>query len=164
MKTLHCYRSWTRVVLLSLLMLPAVTFKAEAQVTLQLVSARDHIEGGFTTSHAVYADRERIYLASFQGKLFVLARDRAAGFPLIEIVQDTTFPLTAVRGDSKNLYVTSADGNLRVYRKDDPLLLTDTIPLSGFGLSSLALEGKNLYVSRGQANLAADKDHVYLSE
>jgi hypothetical protein len=129
-----------------------------------LVSARDHIEGSFTVSQAVYADKDRIYLASFQGKLFVLARDRSAGFPLIEVVQDTTAPLTAVRGDSKNLYVTSADGNLRVYRKEDPLLLIDTISLSGFGLSSLALEGKNLYVSRGQAALAVDKDHVYLSE
>lgn len=164
MKALHCYRNWTRVVLLSLFTLVPVTLKAEGQVTIQLISARDHIEGSFLGSQAVYADKDRIYLASFQGKLFVLARDRSADFPLIEVVQDTAFPLTAVRGDSRSLYVTSADGNLRVYRKAHSLLLIDTISLSDFGLSSLALKGKNLYVSRGQADLAVDKDHVYLSE
>jgi hypothetical protein len=164
MKTPHCFGNWNRIVLLSLVMLLPTTLKAAGQVTIQLISARDHIEGSFLGNQAVYADKDRIYLASFQGKLFVLARDRSAGFPLIEVVQDTTSPLTAVRGDSKNLYVTSTDGNLRVYRKEDPLLLIDTISLSSFGLSSLALEGKNLYVSRGQANLAVDKDHVYLSE
>ena len=164
MKTRRCYRSSTRVVLLSLLMLVAVSLKVDAQVTVQLVSARDQIEGSFTTPQSVYADRDRIYLASFQGKLFVLARDQAANFPVIEVVQDTTAPLTAVRGDSRNLYVTSSDGNLRVYRKENPLVLTATVPLSGFGLSSVALEGNNLYVSRGQAILAVDKNHVYVSE
>ena len=164
MKTLRCNRSWTRVLLLSLFILTAVTLRVEAQVTIQLVSARDHIEGSFTTPQSIYADRDRIYLASFQGKLFVLARDRAANFPVIEVVQDTTAALTAVRGDSKNLYVTSVDGNLRVYRKEDPLVLIDTISLSGFGLSSVAPEGNSIYVSRGQASLAVDRNHVYLSE
>jgi hypothetical protein len=131
---------------------------------IQLVSARDQIEGGFVGNKAVYADEQRIYLASFQGKLFVLARDRLANFPLLEIIQDTTSPLTAVRGDPENLYVTSGDGNLRIYRKDNPLVLVDTIPLSDFGLSSLDLQQGNIYVSRGQAALAVDKDHVYLSE
>jgi hypothetical protein len=163
MKAPHCYPNWSGIVVLLFMLLPA-TLKAQGQVAIQLISARDHIEGSFLGSQAVYADKDRIYLASFQGKLFVLARDRSADFPLIEVVQDTTFPLTAVRGDSKNLYVISNDGTLRVYRKEHPLLLTDTISLSGFGLSSLALDGKNLYVSRGQAALAVDNDNVYLSE
>ena len=143
--------------------IPAMS-QAGGQVKIQLISARDYIEGSFLGNQAVYADKDRIYLASFQGKLFVLDRDRSADFPLFEVVQDTTSPLTAVRGDSRNLYVTSADGNLRVYRKHHPLLLVSTIPLSDFGLSSLAVKDNRLYVSKGQAALAIDKDHVYLSE
>lgn len=164
MKAPHRLVNWNQIVLLSLFMLLPATLKAQAQVTIQLISARDHIEGSFLGPQAIYADKDRIYLASFQGKLFVLARDRSANFPVIEVVQDTPFPLTAIRGDSRNLYVTSNDGNLRVYRKEHPLSLIDTIPLSSFGLSSVALEGNNLYVSRGQAALAVDKDHIYLSE
>src|SRR5687767_6418351 len=77
----------------------------QAQTKIRLVSARDRIEGSFVGNQAVYADKDRIYLASFEGKLFVLARDRARNFPIIEIVQDTTTPLTSVRGDNENLYV-----------------------------------------------------------
>jgi len=163
MKKLNSFPDWYRIVLLFLFMLVPVTLKAEGQVTIQLINQRDHIEGSFLGNQAVYADRDRIYLASFQGKLFVLARDRSANFPLLEIVQDTTSPLKAVRGDSKNLYVTSLDGNLRVYRKKNKLLLIDTIRLSDFGLGSVALEGKNPYVSRSQGELVVDGAHVYLS-
>jgi hypothetical protein len=152
-----------RTVLLSLCTLLLVTQQTSGEVTLQLISARDQIEGQFLGNQAVYADEDRIYIASFQGKLFVLARDRSANFPLLEIVQDTARPLTAVRGDARNLYVTSGDGNLRVYRKEHPLLLVDTVPLSVFGLSSLAVRGRKLYVGTGQADLRVDDDHVYLS-
>jgi hypothetical protein len=140
-----------------------MTHRAESQVTVQLVSARDRIEGSMLGPQAVYADADRIYLASFQGKLFVLARDRPADFPLLEVVQDTIFPLTAVRGDQCNLYVSSADGMLRVYRKEHPLALTAEILLSDYGLSSLALVGEKIYVAKGQAHLAVDEDFVYLT-
>jgi len=53
-----------------------VTKQAEgAQVKIALVSARDHIEGNMLGNQAVYADGERIYLATYQGRLFVLARE-----------------------------------------------------------------------------------------
>src|SRR5437762_165410 len=82
---------------------------------LTLVSAKS-IPGNFLGPQAVYADKDRIYLASYQGKLFVLARDRAAGFPLVEIVDVSPFPLTAVRGDEQFVYVTSQEGTLATYR------------------------------------------------
>lgn len=162
------------ILLISLVTLVLITFNDcgngggrsiinEGQATIRLVSARDHIEGNFLGPQAVYADEERIYLASVQGKLFVLARDRSADFPLLEVVQDTIFSLTAVRGDASNLYVTSEDGNLRVYRKGLPLLLINTIRLSDIGLNSLALWDEKLYVGAGQAALAVDEGHVYLS-
>jgi hypothetical protein len=152
-------RNWVALLFLFLVFL--ITKQAEgAQIA--LVSARDHIEGSMTADQTVYADGQRIYLATFQGKLFVLARDRSADFPVLEVVQDTLLPLTAVRGDRSRLYVTSTDGNLRVYRKEHPLVLVATIPLSTYGLSSLALMGGKLYVAKGQARLAVDEDHVYL--
>ena len=71
---------------------------------IHLVSARSSIEGSFVGHHAIHADADRIYLASFQGRLFVLARDRAADFPLVQVVQDTAAPLTAVGGDRDFVY------------------------------------------------------------
>lgn len=132
-------------------------------ISLQLVSARDHIEGSMTTDRSVYADETRIYLVSFEGDLFTLARDRSANFPLLETIHYTS-PLRAVRGDSENLYVAAADGNLLVYRKDDPeLSLVQTLPLVYYGLSSLAVFGDRLFVATGQAHVAVDVAHVYLA-
>ncbi|MGE5118436.1 MAG: hypothetical protein ACM3N6_18295 [Betaproteobacteria bacterium] len=153
-----------RVAWLLAALLLCAPLAASAQVRLQLVAARDHIEGSFVGNQAVYADKDRIYLASFEGKLFVLARDRSANFPLVETVQVSSAPLTAVRGDGKLLYVSAMDGQLRVYRKDPTLQLAWAATLSDTGLSSLALQGREVYVARGQANLAADEGHVYLNE
>ncbi len=135
-----------------------------SQVTIRLVSEKDHIEGSFTTNQAIYADQDRIYLASYQGKLFVLARDRAADFPILEVRQDTNLPLISVQGDDDYLYVTSADGYIRKYCKDYPLVLVKTANLHPYGLNSIALVNKKLYVSTGQASMAVDKDHVFLSQ
>jgi hypothetical protein len=147
--------------LLSVFVLVLVAKEADAwQAILELVSARDHIEGSFTTNHAVYADQDRIYLASAQGKLFVLARDRSADFPLVETIQTSTAPLIGVRGDRRRLYVVDFSGVLRVYRKDNPLVLVSTKALSTFA-ESMALRGGNLYISGG--GLAVDETHVYLS-
>src|SRR5207248_2261025 len=113
-----------------------------------LVSARDHIEGSFLGNHAVYADHDRIYLASARGTLFVLARDRSADFPLLETIQTSTAPLVGVRGDRRRLYVVDSSGVLRVYRKDNPLVLVSTTALSTFA-ESMALGGGNIYISTG---------------
>ena len=73
MKTPRCYRDRTRVVLLSIFTLVSAALKAEGQVAVQLVSARDHIEGNyFGEIKRSMPDKDRVYLASFQGKLFVL--------------------------------------------------------------------------------------------
>ena len=147
-----------------LVMVMSPTLHAEAQVSLKLISARSQIEGSLVGSQAVYADRERIYLASYQGKLFVLSRNRAANFPLLEVIQDTSAPLTAVRGDLRNLYVTSADGVLRVYRKSARLSRIATLALSSFGLNAVAVNGTNLYVAKGQAQLSVNGTFVYIAE
>jgi len=145
-------------------MVTSSTLRAEAQVSLRLVSARSQLEGSLVSSQAVYADQGRIYLASYQGKLFVLSRNRSANFPLLEVLQDTSAPLTAVRGDSRNLYVASADGVLRVYRKGPRLTRVASLSLSSFGLSALAVNGVDLYVAKGQAQLAINGTSVYLAE
>jgi len=142
----------------------AIAIDAAVKPHLRLVSARDGIEGGFLGSQAVYADERRIYLASFNGRLFVLARNRSTNFPVLQVIEDTRFSLTAVRGDRKNIYTTSSDGNLRVYRKTFPLRLIKTVPLSTYGLRSLAIEGNAVYVGKGQSHLNADRQHVYLAE
>lgn len=155
-----------RLLLFATLFVMAITptLRAEGQVSLRLVSARSQLEGSLVTSQAVYADRNRIYLASYQGKLFVLSRNRSANFPLREVIQDTSAPLTAVRGDLRHLYVASADGSLRVYRKGPRLTRIATLPLSDFGLSALAVTGADLYVAKGQAQLAVGGTFVYLAE
>ena len=60
--------------------------------------------------------------------------------------------------------MTSQDGNLRVYRKEFPLRLIRTESLSTYGLSSLAIRGKTLYMGKGQSHFNADRQHVYLAE
>jgi hypothetical protein len=93
---------------------------------------------------------------------------------LIATLQVSAAPLTALRGDANYVYVASADGALHVYQNKKPFYLVNTVPLSQFGLRSLALvlasgQGSRestagLYVSRGQAELAAYGGRVYLSE
>ncbi|HYL93422.1 MAG TPA: hypothetical protein VEW69_09725, partial [Alphaproteobacteria bacterium] len=137
------------------------------QVSLQLVSARDHIAGCFTTSQSVYADKNYIYLASWEGQLFVLARNRASNFPLVDTIQVSASPLLAVRGDSNYIYMVSGDGDLHVYQNKAPFLHVNSVPLSSAGLGALALastkSGESIYVSTGQAQLAAYGSGVYLS-
>ena len=135
---------------------------APAGRTLHLVSLRDHIEGSFVGPRAVYADDERIYLASYQGTLFVLARNRAANFPVVEIIQNSGIPLVAVRGDSKRLFVVDQNGVLRVYEKDHPLRLIRTSPVSTY-VSAMDLTTENLYFATGGGQLAVDREHVYVS-
>lgn len=120
-----------------------------------LISARDQIPGSFLQDQAVFADGDRIYLASYEGTLFVLARDRFADFPLIQTVVLKT-RLTAVRGDQKNIYVSTGDGQLMIFSKTFPLRQVKTISLSDFGLNSLAVLENQVYVSKGQVELMSD--------
>ena len=128
----------------------------------EVVSVRDHIPGSFLTPHAMYADRDRIYLGSFQGTLFVLARDRAAGFPVIQTI-DIGMPITAVLGDANRLYLTAPDGNLRVFSKETPLRLVATRSFSTY-LGTVVDFGDKLYLGVGFAELAVDADRLYLGQ
>jgi hypothetical protein len=126
----------------------------------ELVSVRDHILGSFTGPRSMYADRERIYLGSAQGSLFVLARDRAADFPIVQTIK-LGVPINAVRGDAERLYVATPDG-LWVFAKGPSLTPVTTRALSTY-LGTVEVFEDKLYVTVGQAELALDHDHLYLA-
>lgn len=122
---------------------------SHAAPLLSLVSERDHIEGSFLVQQSVYADADRIYLGSYQGQLFVLARDRAANFPIIQTIQIGP-PLTAVRGNEQYVFISCGDGKVRVYRKEHPMLthVTD-ISVVDYRIGELGIFGDDLYVVAG---------------
>ena len=139
---------------------------ATAAVSLTMVSARDGIEGGLLLPQTVYADATRIYIATAGvpagGRLYVLKRDRAANFPVVEEL-DFEVALGAVRGDATHLYVAGRDGILYVYRKTSPLTLVTSVPVADLQLVGLEVVGNRIYVAVGQAHVAADAGHVYVS-
>ena len=129
---------------------------------LKLLGAAN-LQGSFVTAQSVYADKERIFAASYQGDLFILERNRDEGFPLIQTIH-LKAPLTAVAGDDHNVYVSGRDGNLYVFSKTWPVRSVNSMALSQGGLASVGLAGNKLYVATGQASMAISNDHIYLSE
>src|SRR6266404_3669283 len=133
---------------------------------LRLVSARDHIE---IAASGVYADADRIYVGGTKadlatGRLYVLARDRARDFPVVETLD---FPqvIRTVLGDDTYLYVLEFD-TVHVYRKTSPLsLVTSFVPPAPHagGTSGIAIVGDRLYVGIAQARVNADARHIYLA-
>jgi hypothetical protein len=132
---------------------------------LALVSARDHIEGCFLVKDSLWADATRIYLASrCTPRVFVLARDRASNFPVVEVVETGTFSPAAMTGAGGRLFVAMQDGTIRVYRTDPVLTLESTIAVPGaFSFVSLDVTGGALYVGVNQAFVAVDESHVYVA-
>src|SRR5438128_2387038 len=57
-------------------------FPAQRQFELQLVLAKDHVEGSFLTPETVFADDNYVFLVSFEGQLFVLDKPQP-DFPLV---------------------------------------------------------------------------------
>src|SRR5437870_9290870 len=95
-------------------------FPAQRQFELQLVLAKDHVEGGFLTSETVFADDNYVFLVSFQGQLFVLDKSQP-DFPLVvSPIQVSATPLRSVRGDKTKIYITTDDGNLYTYSATKP--------------------------------------------
>ena len=133
---------------------------------LRLVLAKDHVEGSFTTPQSVYADNHYVYLASQQGKLFILDKIKP-DFPLVIALQVSSAPLMAVRGDLKNIYIAGADGKTYVYGNRNPFPLVATISNAGIiTKSSIAVDttpNGSLFVSSGQSSMAVDEHYVYLS-
>jgi hypothetical protein len=111
----------------------------------------------------VYADSERIFVCSAEGDLFVLERDRETNFQLIETIH-LGAPLTAVRGNKDRLFVTSRTGALYTFLKTWPLQLEESVPLSNYGLSSLQVTSKHVYVAKGQGSMIATDDRIYLTQ
>jgi hypothetical protein len=149
------------VALSALAALPAASAAAPSR-TLHFVKART-LQGTFVATEAVWADSHRIYLASLQGKLFVLARDRKAGFPTVQVIQVSRSQLTAVRGDASHVYVLASDGTLRVYRRHGRLVLQRTrhvfVGTTALAASLAVLDGR-VYVGSGP--LAVDRRHAFL--
>jgi hypothetical protein len=139
---------------------------ASAEVSLSMVSARTGIEGGLLLPQTVYADATHIYISTVGsptgGRLYVLKRDRAADFPVVE-QRDFDVALGAVRGDATHLYVAGRDGILYVYRKTRPLTFVTSIPVADLQLVGLDVVDNRIYVAVGQAHVAADAGHVYAS-
>jgi hypothetical protein len=90
---------------------------------LTLVATRDRIDARVTHRRALALDPTRIYLASADGRLVVLAGDLAAGFPLAQTIHVSDAALTSVGPDPQRVYVTSSDGFVHVFRKDSQLAL-----------------------------------------
>jgi hypothetical protein len=159
---------------LALLFGAAFPFLADAQPiapTLSLVSARNGIAGTFRSPRSVYADATRIYLASDEGTLFVLARDAARNFPLLQTIRDATCPLAAVRGDGQYVYVTSWDGWLRIYRRGTALRRVKSvfIPQGATGecfagSGDMAVTSAALYISTFQSHVAVAGGRLFLSQ
>jgi hypothetical protein len=122
------------------------------------------LETALVSQFMVYADATRIYLAPAQPKLHVLARDRAANFPVIQTIDYSgqAAGLTAVRGDDQYLYVGMWNGPLAVYRKTTPLQLVTNVSLPTWRVAGLASLGDYLYVGVGQVSMAVDDNYVYL--
>jgi hypothetical protein len=135
----------------------------DAEQQIRLVNTI-RLSGSFIVAQAVYADHERLFLGSYQGDLFVLRRDRKANFPLMETIH-LGAPLTSVRGNEKNIYVTSRNGKLYTFAKTWPRLqLTEKMSLSTYGLTGLDITGGGLYVAKGQAASAASDSNLFISE
>jgi hypothetical protein len=97
------------------------------------------LPGSFLTSETVYADREFIFLASYQGQLFVLENSEP-DFPLVAEIAVSARPLRSVRGDRAVLYVTSDDGKLYMYEEKKPFRFMSAQSISPIGLQSLAVD------------------------
>jgi hypothetical protein len=148
-----CVAPWSGSIVTAQSWMPAIKLIAAAR-----------LPGSFVSRQVIYADADRIFLCSFQGDLFVLRRDRKAHFPLLQTIHLGS-PLTAIRGDDNNLYVSSRDGTLYVFTKTWPIgPPLQSMQLSQYGLASLEVIGNNVYVAKGQAAMAASKANLYISE
>jgi hypothetical protein len=160
-----CYRV-SLVFLISFASAAAFTHSSDARTTpwlpeVQLIGSAK-LPGSFVSSQMVYADAERIFACSTQGDLFVLDRDRETNFQLLQTIH-LGAPLTAVRGNHYNVFVTSRDGNLYTFVKTWPLQFEQSEQLSEYGLSGLHVSGRNVYVAKGQAAITASSDRIYIS-
>jgi hypothetical protein len=98
--------------------------------------------------HNPFTPTQNVFRGLLSGRsLFVLERDRQAGFPWIETIALGSC-ITAVRGDDDNVYVTSRNGSLYVFAKTLPLQLTQSVPISDYGLSAIDVVGSNIYVAK----------------
>jgi hypothetical protein len=124
--------------------------------------AVESLDGGFVTSQAIYADNERIFAGSYQGDLFVLARDREEFFPVLQTIHLNS-AITGVRGDQQNVYVSAVNGVLYTFSKSWPLQLSTSTTLSQYGLAAVGVASNHVYAAKGQAAMAVSNDHIFLS-
>lgn len=116
------------------------------------------------SDQSIYVEQNRVYLACYEGTLYVLTRD--AGYPVFQVFQDSVLPLHAVMADYENVYTTSFDGSVRVYRRQDYgyIKLVATYQLANYILTDIGLFWPSAYFAMGQVNMTVDQQHVYLSQ
>ena len=132
-------------------------------LSLKLIASRDHIEGSLAGSRQIYADAAKIYLATSQGTLFVLARDRSRNFPLLETINPNKQGLGSIAGDEEHIYMTSGIGELLVYQKGETLKLTHAVKINTHQIGSVVSVEDSLYVSKGSGSVAVGKRYIYFS-
>ena len=142
---------------------PRDSGKSEKRPTLRLVLAKTNVLGSFLTDEAVYSDKKNIYLASYEGNLFVLDKSKK-DYPVIAVIPVSEAPLRSVRGADQTIYVTCADGNLYVYSATKGFPELAAAHYSRYGLNSLYVDEESVFVSQGQGEMTATSRTLYLSE
>jgi hypothetical protein len=130
----------------------------------QLIATKNNINCSMTTSRSVWASSTKIFLGCADGSLYVLSRNEAANFPVIDH-RHMDSGITAIRGDSNYLFITTVDGTLLKYNHAADVLVTFNASrtLSSFRLATLEVYDNKIYVLAGQGGLAVDSRNIYAS-
>ena len=131
--------------------------------TLRLVLAKTNVLGSFLTDEAVCSDKRNIYLASFEGNLFVLDKSKK-DYPIIAVIPVSEAPLRSVRCAGQRIYVTCGDGNLYVYGATKGFPQLAVVLYSRYGLNSLYVDNESVILAQGQGEMTANSQTLYLSE
>jgi hypothetical protein len=133
---------------------------------LALVSMRT-LPAHFLLPHTITADDTRIYVAGVvttgNCELFVLARDRAADFPLLQTIALPSCGLgvAGIESDATDVRVATKDGKVYDYAKAAALTLRSTYALTPYA-EEAAWSGNDLILSEGTGTVAASPTRVFV--
>jgi hypothetical protein len=119
--------------------------------TLTLVASKT-IPDHFVTAESIYADGKNIHCAGYSGTDWVISQGN--GYPLVASIAVSSFPLQAVRGDGKSVYVTGGN-SVYAIKPSSPFTVTSSTQLPG-SLESLAIQSNTILVSSGSSTVAAN--------
>jgi hypothetical protein len=142
---------------------PRDSGKSTKGPTLTVVLAKTNVLGSFLTDGAVCSDKSNIYLASYEGNLFVIDKSKK-DYPVVAVIRVSAAPLRSVRSDGQKIYVTCGDGNLYVYGATKGFPQLAVVLYSRSGLNSLYVNDESVILSQGQGEMTANGQTLYLSE